>query len=511
LQKLGSSIFLLPLTNSHDKVYNMNKNDAIDAPELVEDPADSKQRTNYDKVDNEVAMYAGETIVQINEETNKRLKRTIDKRILSVMVVTYFMQSLDKGTMPFASIMGIINDTGLKGPQYSWLTTIIYLVVLCVEYPENYIIQKIPIAKRLAFNIIMWDVILSLHAACRNFTGLVIVRGFLGAFEAVCQPAFVLLTSMWYKREEQAATAIYWYMKNGLQQIVGGILAFGFSFIPASSSIRSWQALFMSYGIITVFWGFFVLWWMPDSPMKAHCFSEEDKKLLVERVRSNRTVYGFALIQLLTTLPSGGLGAFANIIIKSFSFSTWETQLLQSVTGVLQIITMLTASWIDRRYKQTILAMIGAVISTIAGTVVLLTVEFQPSKKVGLLLAYYIMISFWACSGLALSLVTRNVAGQTKKRVVITSNFVFWAAGNSIGPQVFRAKDAPRYFLALTITLGCFLLLVIVLFVLRTYYVWQNKLREVKNTRGEAIADTTHSHAFEDMTDKEDVNFRYNY
>lgn len=78
-------------------------------------------------------------------------------------------------------------------------------------------------------------------------------------------------------------------MMNGLQQIIGGLLAFGFSFIPASSPLKSWQALFMSYGVITVFWGIFVMWWMPDSPMKAHCFSEEDKKLLVERVRSNRT------------------------------------------------------------------------------------------------------------------------------------------------------------------------------------------------------------------------------
>lgn len=78
-------------------------------------------------------------------------------------------------------------------------------------------------------------------------------------------------------------------MMNGLQQIIGGLLAFAFSFISHSSPIKSWQALFMSYGIITVFWGLFVLWWMPDSPMKAHCFSEEDKKLMVERVRSNRT------------------------------------------------------------------------------------------------------------------------------------------------------------------------------------------------------------------------------
>lgn len=78
---------------------------------------------------------------------------------------------------------------------------------------ENYIIQKIPIAKWLAFNIIMWGVTLSLHAACHNFVGLVIVRGFLGAFEAVCQPSFVLLTSMWYKREEQATTAILWCVR----------------------------------------------------------------------------------------------------------------------------------------------------------------------------------------------------------------------------------------------------------------------------------------------------------
>ncbi|KAK1723843.1 major facilitator superfamily transporter [Colletotrichum acutatum] len=505
----------------------MSKADIVEAPHVVEDVADGKQRTNYDKVDNEVAKYAGETIVEIDPETNKRLKRMIDKRVLSVMVFTYFMQSLDKGTMSFASIMGIIPDTGLVGQQYSWLTTIIYLVILCVEYPENYIIQKIPIAKWLSFNIIMWGVTLSLHAACHNFVGLVIVRGFLGGFEAVCQPTFVLLTSMWYKREEQASTAIYWYMMNGLQQIIGGLLAFGFSFIPSSSPIRSWQALFMTYGIITVFWGAFVMWWMPDSPMKAHCFSEEDKKLMVERVRSNRTglqnrkwrkeqvfaafkdpqVYGFAIIQLLTTLPSGGLGAFANIIIKSFGFSTWETQLLQSVTGILQIITMLTASWIDRRFKQTILAMMAAVVPTIAGTVVLLTVPFEHSKKVGLLLAYYIMISFWACSGLALSLVTRNVAGQTKKGVVITSNFIFWAVGNSIGPQVFRAKDAPRYFLALAIILGCFVLLEVVLFALRTYYVWQNKLRDGKIARGEAVADTSHSHAFEDMTDKASLRF----
>ena len=109
-----------------------------------------KEHTNYDLVDNEVAAYASEVIIDIDEETNKRLKFMIDKRVLLVMVVTYFVQALDKGTMSFASIMGIIEDAHLVGPEYSWMTTIIYLVILTVEWPENFIIQRVPIAKCMA-------------------------------------------------------------------------------------------------------------------------------------------------------------------------------------------------------------------------------------------------------------------------------------------------------------------------------------------------------------------------
>jgi hypothetical protein len=45
-----------------------------------------------------------------------------------------------------------------------------------------------------------------------NFTSIVTLRTLLGIFEAVCQPSFLILSSMWYKREEQAETVTYWYM-----------------------------------------------------------------------------------------------------------------------------------------------------------------------------------------------------------------------------------------------------------------------------------------------------------
>ena len=267
--------------------------------------------------------------------------------------------------------------------QFSWLTTCIYIGILVVEYPTNLLIQRLPIAKYLGGSIVLWGAVLCLHSLAKNFTHLLVLRTILGILECVCQPAFVYLSSMWYKREEQAATVSYWYMMNGAQQIVGGLLAYCFSLIDnKKSAIKNWQAIFIAYGSFSVLWGLFVLAFMPDSPMKAKCFTEEDKKLLVERVRSNQTglqnknfrkeqlieafkdpqMYCYGLVAFCTTLPTSGLGAFANIIIKGFNFTTLQTQLLAMVLGAYIIIVLLSSMWLVNRTKQNLLVMLVYVV-----------------------------------------------------------------------------------------------------------------------------------------------------
>lgn len=76
-----------------------------------------KDHTNYDRVDPDVAKYAGQVGVEISEAESQRLKKMINKRVLAVMVFTYFLQALDKGTMSFASIMNIRKDLHLVGQQ----------------------------------------------------------------------------------------------------------------------------------------------------------------------------------------------------------------------------------------------------------------------------------------------------------------------------------------------------------------------------------------------------------
>jgi hypothetical protein len=109
--------------NSHDAVGNTapevvhtSGNDArkpdIAQVERVLSATDGmeKDHMNYDRVDQELAKYANAVAVHISPEEDARLKRLIDRRVLPVMVFTYFLQALDKGTMSFSSIMGIRED-----------------------------------------------------------------------------------------------------------------------------------------------------------------------------------------------------------------------------------------------------------------------------------------------------------------------------------------------------------------------------------------------------------------
>lgn len=187
---------------------------------------------------------------------------------------------------------------------------------------------------------------------------------------------------MWFRREEQAARVTYWYMMNGCQQIVGGLLAYCFSLIK-TGPLKSWQWLFLSYGVVSVLYGLFVLKWMPDSPMRAKCFSEDDKRLMVERVRDNQTgvqnrtfkkhhvyealkdpqMWCYGLIQFCTTLPTSGLSTFANIIIKnSLGFNVLQTQLLSMVLGFYIIIVLMASVWLVNKWNQSILVSLGFIV-----------------------------------------------------------------------------------------------------------------------------------------------------
>lgn len=150
---------------------------------------------------------------------------------MPLLTVSYMLQFLDKQTLNFSSIMGIIQDLHLHGTQYSWSSSIFYIGYLAFSYPASILMVRLPIGKYLGGTCIAWAICLACHAATSNFTGLMIVRFFLGATEASISPGFSLITGMFYRRAEQPLRHGIWFFGNSLAVMFGGLFAYGIAHI----------------------------------------------------------------------------------------------------------------------------------------------------------------------------------------------------------------------------------------------------------------------------------------
>lgn len=146
-------------------------------------------------------------------------------------------------------------------------------------------------------------------------------------------------------------------------------------------------------------------------------------------------------------------------------------------------------------------------------TAAILMWKLPSGNKSSLLGAYYGFYSYWAPYAMSTSLPMANTSGHSKKVTLNAMFFLGYCVGNILGPQVFRADDAPEYHkgyigLLASITAAA---LCISLYGL---------LCRLENARRDKIQgggpesqteEEKTQEAFSDKTDKEKINFRYTY
>jgi MFS family permease len=90
----------------------------------------------------------------------------------------------------------------------------------------------------------VWGIVCMLQATVFNFAGFFTVRFFLGMLEGCVSPAWVLLTSMLWTREEQSLRSSIWLCTNGVSSILGSLLAYG-SGMATDLTISNWKLIFL--------------------------------------------------------------------------------------------------------------------------------------------------------------------------------------------------------------------------------------------------------------------------
>ncbi|KAF5386907.1 hypothetical protein D9615_001594 [Tricholomella constricta] len=486
----------------------------------------------------------------------QRLKRKIDLHLMPLMCILYLMTFADKITLGQSAVLGIIQDTNLTQTQFNWLNTIFYISYLAFEYPQNLALQKFPVGKWMSINIFVWAVALLTHAACKSFGALFAVRFILGMCEGAITPGFMIVTSMFYTRQEQTRRVGYWFLMNGMGVIFLGLIAFGLihskvgileSRVPLSiltnliqtSNFQPWQWLMIITGLVTLlvsvtFWFFF-----PDSPVSARFLTTEERAKAVQRIKVNQAgienkhwkrdqfIEAFrdpkTWLLALFVASSNIFNSVTNqrqLIVQQFGFTVGQTTLLGTVDGAVQILTILSGVSLVR-YIGHAYAAVACYVPAFIGSILLNTLPSH--NKIGLLFSYwtsiYAVTPYVICIGWMGSI----TAGHTKKTTVNAIVLIGYAVGNAAGPAMWKKKYQPRNRVPWAILSGfCFFSAVVIL-ALRTLLLLENKRRDRERSDDDKYDDVYVAHvqadgttiekkvdrAFLDLTDRQNREFRY--
>ncbi|KAM0427806.1 hypothetical protein ACHAPT_007263 [Fusarium lateritium] len=458
----------------------------------------------------------------------KRLLLKTDLVVMPLAVLSMTLAFLDKNALGYAAIFGIKDDAHLKPQEYSWLSSIFYFGYLAMEFPNLWLMTKIPIGKYVGACLTLWGGCLCFMALCHNFAGLATIRFLLGVFEAAVLPCMMIINSMWYLRHEQPLRTAFWY--NTFAGVFGGILSYAIGQI--NGSLSTWKYIFLIYGATTVLAGGLVFFGLPDTPSQAWFFTAEEKKLALIRLAPNQTgveskkafhtaqifealrdpkcyciwlgVFGYAI-------ANAGITNFNPLIIAGYGFSKTKAVLMATpqaaVAMVSQAILTTIAFFIPN--LRCVFWIMGALFGLV-GAVMVHSLNVQTQRDASLAGVY--LMGFYNVPWVFLiSLSSSNTAGATKKSFMGISIAIVYAVGNIVGPQFFLDRQAPTYALGIGSMLCAFALMAATGLAYYVLCAIENKRRDGLFGKAHETIDAGLEAEKNDQTDGQNPNFRYTY
>lgn len=466
-----------------------------------------------------------------------RLRRKIDAHLMPLMCILYLMTFADKISLGQSAVLGILQDNKLTQNQFNWLNTIFYLSYLAFEYPQNLALQKLPVGKWMSINIFIWAIALMAHSACKSFGALFAVRFILGMCEGAITPGFMIVTSMFYTREEQTKRVGYWFLMNGMGVIFLGLIAFGLIHTK-TPNFHPWQWLMIITGALTLFVAVLFWFFFPDSPVSARFLTPEERSKAVQRIKvnqagvENKTWKREQFLEAFTDPKTWLLALFVassnifnavtnqrQLIVKQFGFPVGQTTLLGTVDGAVQILTILAivslVPYIGHAY-----AVVVSYIPALVGCILLNTLPSH--NKVGLLFSYWISIFAVPPIVICIGWMGSITSGHTKKTTVNAIVLIFYAVGNALAPLMWKKEYQPRNRVPWAVLSGFCGFSSFVIVILRTYLAAENSRRD-KEQSEDTYDDVYVAHiqadgttvekkvdrAFLDLTDRQNQEFRY--
>jgi MFS family permease len=332
------------------------------------------------------------------------------------------------------------------------------------------------------------------------------VRFVLGAFESGMMPCISYYLSRWYRRAELAFRLSLFIVMAPLAGAFGGLLASAILTLPQFGSLKEWRMIFAIEGIITVGISLLAFLTLTDRPETARWLTEDEKKMAIARVKSERVAQttvldkmdkqklwlGFwnpvilstAFVFLLNNITAQGLAFFTPTIVSSIypTYTTVQKQLYTVppyVVGAFFEVLFPLISWrLDKR--QIILVLTAPLV--MVGYIMFLA---STNAQVRYAAVFLNASTCYALGPLTNAQASVQVVRDTSRSISLATNMMFGNIGGLIATWSYLTWDGPNYRIGNGLNLAASSLILIVTTLTYFWMIRDNKRRESRDAARE--------------------------
>ncbi|SMR53101.1 unnamed protein product [Zymoseptoria tritici ST99CH_1E4] len=463
----------------------------------------------------EAAQYEGrhrfDPDVTWSAEEEKKLLRKIDWRIMTWCWLMFLALDLNRRNINRAISDDMLSELGMNTNDYNTGQTIFLLSFLSAELPSGLISKKVGPDRWIPFIITAWSITSAAQAGLTNRAGYFACRCILGLLMGGFIPDTVLYITYWYKTRELPIRLSWFWTVLSVCNILGSFIAAGVLQMRGLQGWSGWQWLFLIEGVVTAMIGLASWGLLPASigqtrgglRGKNGWFSEREEKILINRLLrddpskgdmnnrqavnlqrlwkafSDYDLWPLYLVGLTTYVPPQPPQNYLSFILRQMGFSTFEANLLTIPSQFLFGVNLLIISWISEKLNERAFTASMANIWILPWLAALVALGSSASDWVRYALLTG-LLSYPYCHAIVVSWNSRNSNSVRTRAVSAALYNMFVQSGNIIGVNIYREDDRPYYIRGNRILLGICCFNIILLPLVKFYYVSKNKRREAK-------------------------------
>lgn len=158
-----------------------------------------------------------------------------------------------------------MEDVGIDQNQFNVGQQMLSLGIVLFEIPSNMILYRVGPGKWLTLQLFLFGTVSTFQAFQKGYGSFIATRFLLGMTESGFIPGGLWTLSTWYTRKETAKRVMIFYFGNQFGQASSKLLAYGILHMRGVGGKSGWFWLFAIMGTFTVFSGFILGCFLPDS------------------------------------------------------------------------------------------------------------------------------------------------------------------------------------------------------------------------------------------------------